>query len=140
MSSSIEKFKEIEEKSKIKYKSQGFGTKKCGQTVLSMITGFSVEDICERLGKSKTTYLLSDIKPFLEKNGFVTDYKKVRKFEDVPNYSILLLEYPDESNTGHFTLKIDNEFFDPLVGTVSQYNEETRLPHSYLSFKQKVKD
>ncbi|WP_435263859.1 hypothetical protein [Tenacibaculum sp. nBUS_03] len=121
----------------MKYKSQGYKTKKCGQTVLSMITGKSVTEICKLLNKEESTNIIKDLKPFLESNGYDTSYKKVRTFEDVPNNSIVLLEFPDESINGHFTLKVDNEFYDPSVGVISKYNKETRLPHSYLNFKKK---
>lgn len=134
----IEKFV-IKNKHIMKYRSQGFKTKKCGQTVLSMITGKPINEICKVLGKEESTNIFKDLKPFLESNGYQTIYKKVRNFKSIPNNSIVLLEFPDESNNGHFTLKINNKYYDPSVGIISKYNKKTRLPHSYLNFKKNLK-
>ncbi|MGG8495949.1 hypothetical protein ACQY1Q_06010 [Tenacibaculum sp. TC6] len=139
MSASIDKFKETKSAINTQYVSQGYNTKLCGQTVLSMIIGKPTEQICKELQKDGTTNIIKDLKPYLEKNGFDTEYKKVRTFKDIPNNSIVLLEFPDESQSGHYTLKINNVYYDPAVGILKNYNEETRLPHSFLKFKKTEK-
>ncbi|CAL2108639.1 hypothetical protein T190115A13A_80214 [Tenacibaculum sp. 190524A02b] len=117
-----------------KYKSQGAGTQKCGQTVLSMILNKTVEEVIDDLGKDKTTCLIKDLKPYLQRNGYEVEFKKIRYFEEVPDSSIIRIEFQGESTNGHFLLKTNGKFYDPHVGVIEYNNEDTRFARAYLRF------
>ena len=120
----------------MEYKSQKYGSKQCGQACLAMITGMSINEVCNLLGKSETTNFLTDLKPFLQEQGYETHYLKVRTFDQIPNNSIVLLEFPNEKDAekGHFCIKFRNQYYDPAVGIIKKYEPSNRLPHSYLKF------
>lgn len=122
-----------------KYLSQGYGTKKCGQTVLAMITGLPVDTICNQIGKQETTSMLNDLKPFLQNHGFDTEFKRIRYFEEAPNNSIVLLSKQGFS-TGHFVLKKKKKYLDPYEGVIHKYNEDVNYALCFLKFKKRSTD
>lgn len=124
--------------SKVKYKSQGYGTQLCGQTCLSMITGKSISKICAELGKTKSTNILNDLKVFLVKKGYDTIFKKIRYFKEAPNNSIIYMEFQGENYKGHFTLKIDDKYYDPSNGIIKSYNSDKYFARYYLHYKNKI--
>ncbi|WP_435263409.1 hypothetical protein [Tenacibaculum sp. nBUS_03] len=120
----------------MKYQSQGYKTKKCGQTVLSMITGLPIDVICNEIGKQGVTSMLNDLKPFLQNHGYDTEFKRIRYFEEAPKNSIVLISKQGVP-TGHFVLKKKKKYLDPYEGVIHKYNEDINFALCYLKFKKR---
>lgn len=118
----------------IVFKEQPYKSMQCGQTCLSMITGKSIDEICEELGKFWTTHLDSDLQSFLERNGYKTKLVGSGKieFDEIPNDSLVRICFP--SGNGHIIIKHDDKYYDPSVGIVQQMLAYVRVTH-YLTFK-----
>lgn len=120
-----------------RFVSQGKNTKKCGQAVLSMITGLPLEEVCETLGE-ESTYLTKDLKPYLESLGYVCKTYSTTKYEEIPPNSIVFSMNPMKDRYGHYSLKVDyNTYFDPTIGIIKDYNTDVKVPTHYLHFKLK---
>lgn len=122
---------------KTKFKAQPYLSKQCGQTVLAMITGNTIEEVCKEIDKEYTTGIYTDLKPYLDNKGYKTTitYGEGFNINKVPNNSIIRFKKPDES--GHFVLKNENgEIYDPAVGIVKAYLNHYTISH-YLRFEKK---
>ena len=91
----------------------------CGQAVLAMITGMSVDDVCRSLGNDRETKL-SEMKGFLEKNSIAYDNTRREAFSknDLPQFCILSLETP---RCWHWSLYADGTFYDPEHGVMGDF-------------------
>ena len=120
----------------MKYLAHPYLSKQCGQTCLAMITGKTIEEICDDLNNIYTTSIYSDLQEYLEGNGFNTTvtFGSHIKFSDVPDDSIIRLKKP--CNGGHFVLKIKSEIYDPAIGIVKEYKNHYKISH-YLKFSKK---
>ncbi|CAL2084907.1 hypothetical protein [Tenacibaculum sp. 190524A02b] len=118
----------------VEYKRQPYLSKQCGQTCLSMITGKSIDQICKEIGKEYTTNIYTDLQEFLNKNNYkaVVSYGDFN-LEEIPNESIIRFKKP--CGGGHYVLKVDDVFLDPLVGEVKCYMNGYKVSH-YLSYKE----
>ncbi|WP_299681095.1 hypothetical protein [uncultured Tenacibaculum sp.] len=116
------------------FKAQPYLSKQCGQTCVAMITGKSIEDVCNEINKEYTTNIYTDLQKYLNNNGYKTfvaygDFQ----FSEVPNNSIIRLNKPDDS--GHFVVKNENGIiYDPSVGIVQKYMSYYTITH-YLKFE-----
>lgn len=122
---------------KTQFKAQPYLSKKCGQTVLAMITGNSIEEVCKEIDKKYTTGIYTDLKPYLDNKGYKTTitYGEEVNINEVPNNSIIRFKKPDES--GHFVLKNEiGEIYDPAVGVVKAYLNHYTISH-HLRFEKK---
>ena len=121
----------------MKFKSQPYLSKQCGQSCIAMITGKKIKKICKEIGKEYTTDIYGDLKPYLDKNGYTTSitYGSI-EINEVPNNSIIRLKKPD--NSGHFVLKTtEGKIYDPSIGIVEKYMNQTTISH-YLNFQKRV--
>ena len=119
-----------------KFQAQPFRSTQCGQTCVAMITGNSIEEVCKKMEKQYYTNLQTDLKKYLDSNGYKTLLCVGEvKINEVPNNSIIRFNKPDE--TGHFALKNEiGEIYDPAVGIVKAYLNHYTISH-YLQFEKK---
>lgn len=136
----LEKHIEIKEEKEccesINFQAQPFRSAQCGQTCVAMITGNSIEEVCNKMKKQYYTNLQSDIKKYLDDSGYKT-LLCVGEVElnEVPNNSIIRFNKPDDS--GHFVLKNETgEIYDPAVGVVKAYLNHYTISH-HLRFEKK---
>lgn len=96
----------------------------CGQAVLAMLTGKSVEEIIKECGTEKET-TLSQMKQVLTLNNISFDpQKRTANFkEDLPEIAILSLETP---RCWHWSLYFKGTFFDPEHGVLSDFPTSNR--------------
>ncbi len=121
----------------VEFKPQPYKSYKCGQACLAMITGLSIEQICNELNKEYSTNIISDLKKLLDTKGYKT-FVVYGEFEtcEVPNNSIIRFEKPCKG--GHFILKVDGKLLDPEIGEVKKYMNHYKVIQ-YLNFKKKNK-
>lgn len=96
----------------------------CGQAVLAMLCGKSVEDIVDLLSNSKET-TLKEMLYVLDYYGISYDKqrKEVLKKEQLPKVAILSLETP---RCWHWSLYFDGVFYDPEHGVMEDFPESKR--------------
>ena len=96
----------------------------CGQAVLAMLTGKSVEKIIKECGTEKET-TLSQMKQVLTLNKieFCYEKKEAKSKEDLPKIAILSLETP---RCWHWSLYFDGVFYDPEHGVMNDFPESNR--------------
>lgn len=122
----------------MKYKSQPYLSKQCGQTCLAMITGKSIKKICKALDNNYTTNIYTDLQEYLNDNGYralVIYDKDGIKWNEVPNSSIIRLKKP--CGGGHYIVKHNNEFYDPATGIVKVFKKDYTISH-YLTYENKA--
>lgn len=126
--------KELTKKQHLTFVAQPFHSMQCGQACLAMITGKSIEKICNELGKHWSTSIDSDMMPYLTNLGFKTRLVKGSDidFTEVPNNSIIRIAYPNEK--GHFIIKNNDKFYDPSIGVLTQILANRKITH-YLTYK-----
>lgn len=122
---------------KINFVSQGYDTKLCGQACLAMITGKTLGQVCDELGKFSRTSLLEDLRPYLNDN--IDDLSSYHIYEDdinsIVDDSIILLSYPNyNGNNGHFIIKHNDLYYDPAVGIIKELDMSYRKIESVLYF------
>lgn len=119
-----------------KFIPQPYKSMQCGQTCLAMITGKTIDEICDELGKKWTTYVQSDIQNYLDRNGYKTRLIQGKNisFDEVPNNSIIRVCFPSEN--GHVVVKHENKYYDPAVGIIDQMLAYVEITH-YLTFEKK---
>ena len=83
----------------------------CGQAVLAMLSGISVDEIADMCSNHKET-TLKDMKETLKKLGIKCDDKRVEltRKEQLPKVAILSLETP---KCWHWSLYFNGVFYDP---------------------------
>jgi hypothetical protein len=106
---------------KIKYINQGPRDMKCGQAVLAMITGTSIDEICKIIGTEGGTFN-TDIYKVLKKHNIPYLYKRCKYFDKIPNNSIVKIGYKTFKDT-HFIFKTNNKFYDPYTGIIEKYSD-----------------
>lgn len=96
----------------------------CGQAVLAMLSGKTVDEIIEMTGVTKETKL-KDMFFCLEKCGisFSRERIEVKLKEELPEIALLSLETP---RCWHWSLYFKGLFYDPEHGILSDFPEAKR--------------
>ena len=96
----------------------------CGQAVLAMLSGKTVEEIINICGTEKETTLKQ---MFYVLDSCAVSYNKTRiqvtKKEDLPPICILSLETP---HCWHWSLYFKGEFLDPEYGVLNEFPPSKR--------------
>lgn len=93
----------------------------CGQAVLAMLLGVSVESICEELHNERET-TFREMKQVLENHGFKlsSERKQAITKADLPKIALLSLETP---RCWHWSLYAKGIFYDPEHGVMEDFPE-----------------
>ena len=96
----------------------------CGQAVLSMLSGDSVENVMKVVKTDRET-TLKDMFSALDFYGikYSRERKAVREKQDLPSVCILSLETP---HCWHWSLYFDGVFFDPEYGGLADFPPSNR--------------
>ncbi len=96
----------------------------CGQAVLAMLSGESVEGIVNMLSNDKET-TLKDMKTALEilQISIKNERKEVKEKSDLPPIAILSLETP---HCWHWSLYFKGVFYDPEYGVLEDFPPSNR--------------
>ena len=96
----------------------------CGQAVLAMITGLTVERVVRKLCNDRETNL-REMKGFLRAHGvWISDERiPVTEKESLPALCVLSLETP---RCWHWSLYCNGLFYDPEHGVVDDFPESGR--------------
>ena len=96
----------------------------CGQAVLAMITGVSVEKVAEELCNDRETNL-KEMKGFLRRHGiWVSDERvQITEMSELPALCMLSLETP---RCWHWSLYQEGTFYDPEHGVLDDFPESER--------------
>ena len=96
----------------------------CGQAVIAMLTGVSVEKVIELSGTDRETDLKC-MKRVLTELGVETETVRhqAETKEDLPEIALLSLETP---RCWHWSLYFKGTFFDPEHGVLSDFPESAR--------------
>lgn len=96
----------------------------CGQAVLAMVTGLTVEQVCSELGNDRETNL-RDMKSFLRSHGVWVGEERIQvmRQEELPAFCLLSLETP---RCWHWSLYREGEFYDPEHGVMEDFPESAR--------------
>ena len=93
----------------------------CGQTVLAMLSGKTVKEICKICSTEKET-TLKDMKKALNilNISFLDERKEANKKSDLPPIALLSLETP---RCWHWSLYFKGMFYDPEHGLLNDFPE-----------------
>lgn len=93
----------------------------CGQTVLAMLLGESVESICAELHNERET-TFREMKQTLESRGFKLSPERRQAVakSDLPSAALLSLETP---RCWHWSLYAEGIFYDPEHGVMEDFPE-----------------
>ena len=93
----------------------------CGQAVLAMITGSSVDKIIKQCGTERET-TLADMRRVLLENGYTAEQQRrsVSDRSELPELCILSLETP---RCWHWSLFCKGTFYDPEHGVSDDFPE-----------------
>ena len=96
----------------------------CGQAVLAMISGLTVDQVIAELENERETDL-REMKNFLRRHGFrISDERiPVREREELPPLCLLSLETP---RCWHWSLYCDGLFYDPEHGILDDFPDSKR--------------
>lgn len=96
----------------------------CGQAVLAMLSGKSVEEIIELCGNERET-TLNDMKSVLSKLEIEFENERIQVFSEseLPPVAILSLETP---HCWHWSLYFKGRFFDPEYGVLEEFPPSKR--------------
>ena len=96
----------------------------CGQAVLAMLSGMSVEEIISICGTERET-TLKQMFHTLEYCGieFSKTRKEIKNIEDLPPVCFLSLETP---HCWHWSLYFKGKFLDPEYGVLSEFPPSNR--------------
>lgn len=96
----------------------------CGQAVLSMLSGESVESIVNMLSNDRET-TLKDMKTALKnlEISFNDERKEAKEKSDLPPIAILSLETP---RCWHWSLYFKGIFYDPEYGILDDFPPSNR--------------
>lgn len=96
----------------------------CGQAVLAMLLGISVESVCAELHNERET-TLAEMRLMLEKHGFVLsrERRQAASKTDLSPVALLSLETP---RCWHWSLYTDGTFYDPEHGMMNDFPECNR--------------
>lgn len=103
----------------------------CGQAVLAMLSGKSVDEIIELCGTQRET-TLADMKRVLNICGieYENERRQVTRKEELPQIALLSLETP---KCWHWSLYLDGLFYDPEYGVLKDF------PPSYRRYYWRIK-
>ena len=105
----------------------------CGQAVLAMVLGKTVDEIVEYLGNERET-TLKEMKTMLREFGVsISDerYPVVDK-KDLPEMCLLSLETP---RCWHWSLYCSGTFYDPEHGVMNDFPKSNRRYYWKLSWR-----
>ncbi len=96
----------------------------CGQAVLAMLTGKTVDEIIELCGTERET-TLADMKRVLEDLGIVMEGQRIAVTDkaDLPEIALLSLETP---KCWHWSLYFEGRFYDPEYGLIEDFPPSKR--------------
>ena len=96
----------------------------CGQAVLAMLTGKTVNEIVTLCGTERET-TLKQMKDVLTGSGFSFSPERnvATKKEDLPEIAVLSLETP---KCWHWSLYACGRFYDPEFGVLDDFPESNR--------------
>lgn len=96
----------------------------CGQAVLAMVLGKSVDEIVELLHNDRET-TLREMKDTFSRFGVVMSSQRVQVTDktQLPELSLLSLETP---RCWHWSLYCEGTFYDPEHGVMSDFPESGR--------------
>lgn len=96
----------------------------CGQAVLAMLSGVSVEKIVDMLSNDRET-TLKDMKTALNELGisFCDERKEVKEKSELPKIAVLSLESP---HCWHWSLYFKGLFYDPEYGVLDDFPPSSR--------------
>ena len=96
----------------------------CGQAVLAMLSGKSVDEIIELCGTTRET-TLTDMKRVIAGFGFnmLPERKQVRAKSELPDIALLSLETP---KCWHWSLYFRGRFYDPEYGLLEDFPPSNR--------------
>lgn len=96
----------------------------CGQAVLAMLSGESIESIVNMLSNDRET-TLKDMKTALKhlQISFIDERKEVKEKSDLPPIAILSLETP---RCWHWSLYFKGIFYDPEYGILEDFPPSNR--------------
>lgn len=105
----------------------------CGQAVLAMVLGMTVDEIVKYLGNEKET-TLKEMKQTLRHFGVsISDERiPVQNKEDLPELCLLSLETP---RCWHWSLFYNGTFYDPEHNVMSDFPESNRRYYWEISVK-----
>ena len=91
----------------------------CGQAVLAMISGKSVDEIIALCGTERET-TLKQMKDTLTNLGFIfkPERKRAASKRDLPKFAVLSLETP---KCWHWSLYFNGKFYDPEFGILDDF-------------------
>ncbi len=91
----------------------------CGQAVLAMLTGLSVQQIAKELNNTRETNL-KEMKSFLRSFGLwiADERKQAESKNDLPPVCLLSLETP---RCWHWSLYCNGIFYDPEHGVMNDF-------------------
>lgn len=96
----------------------------CGQAVLAMVLGKTVEEIVTFLQNARETTLAEMKRTFREHGVHISDERiAVQKKEQLPPLCLLSLETP---RCWHWSLYADGTFYDPEHGVMSDFPRANR--------------
>ena len=106
----------------------------CGQAVLAMLTGKTVDEIIELCGTERET-TLADMKRVLNLCGINMSAERiaVRDKEELPEIALLSLETP---KCWHWSLYFKGRFLDPEYGVLEDFPPSNR--RYYWEIKEKT--
>lgn len=93
----------------------------CGQAVLAMLLGMSVDSICKELQNERET-TFREMKRVLENHGFKLSSERRQAITkaDLPKIALLSLETP---RCWHWSLYAKGIFYDPEHGVMEDFPE-----------------
>ncbi len=96
----------------------------CGQAVLAMLSGWSVEEIIGLVQTDRETNLKQMFSALDTLGiGYVTERKQVDKKEELPPVCVLSLETP---RCWHWSLYFKGVFYDPEHGVLDDFPKANR--------------
>lgn len=105
----------------------------CGQAVLAMALGKTVDEIVKYLGNDRETTLKEMKTAFKEFGMDISDKRYIARYkEDLPEMCLLSLETP---RCWHWSFYCSGTFYDPEHGVMSDFPESNRRYYWKLSWK-----
>ena len=96
----------------------------CGQAVLAMLSGLSVDDIIALVGTDRETKLIHMKEALTALNiGFKNERREFKSTDELPRVAILSLETP---RCWHWSLVFEGVFYDPEHGVLKELPECNR--------------
>ena len=105
----------------------------CGQAVLAMLTGLTVEQVIRELNNERET-TLKEMKAFLRAHGvWISDERiQISDKKELPKHCLLSLETP---RCWHWSLYSENAFYDPEHGVMNDFPESARRYYWEIRFR-----